>query len=256
MPTGRALLRPGSDFVRCVVDFVFPPRCALCHRDMAAGFHGSDTFCPACRKELTAGAEQICRRCGAPIGPHLNPDLPCSGCRRERFAFDRVICLGQYAGRLRFACLQAKQPAQEQMTAGLARVAHHRRETEFADLTVDVVVPVPYFWLQRMFRWHNPAETLAQAWGRILLVPCRCHILAKVRWTKPQTALSARGRRENLRGAFRVKRRKSIDGATVLLVDDIMTTGSTAHEAARTLKQAGAASVVLAVVARSLQTTK
>ena len=52
---------------------------------------------------MTAGPEQMCRRCGAPIGPYLNPDLPCSNCRRNRFAFDRVICLGKYDGRLRSA---------------------------------------------------------------------------------------------------------------------------------------------------------
>ena len=83
-------------------------------------------------------------------------------------------------------------------------------------------------------------------------VPVSSHILRKVRWTRPQARLKPSERRSNLRRAFATAGKDSFAGATVLLADDVMTTGTTAHEAARQLRLAGAARVVVAVVARGL----
>jgi predicted amidophosphoribosyltransferase len=98
---------------------------------------------------------------------------------------------------------------------------------------------------------HLPPVTQAARFSRVLKAPWSPHILAKVRRTRPQTELNASERRNNLRGAFRLIGRPQLEGTRVLLVDDVLTTGTTAHRAAAVLKKAGA-TVFVAVIARGL----
>lgn len=199
-----------------------------------------------------ASHDTACRRCGANIGPGLDPLVPCMFCRDEKFAFDEALRLGVYDGVLRTACLGAKQAGGEALAAALAELTWQANEADFRALGCDVVVPVPQYWAQRFLRRHHAAETMAEVWGRRLQVPVSSHILRKVRWTRPQARLKPSERRSNLRRAFATAGKGSFAGATVLLADDVMTTGTTAHEAARQLRQAGAARVIVAVVARGL----
>ena len=209
-------------------------------------------LCDGCRQALLTQAGEACMRCGAPVGPHVDPEAGCNFCAREKFAFDRVIRLGVYSGDLRAACLQSKGAGQEPVAAALAGLLGEQSQAELQATKCDFIVPVPHFWLQRLYRLHNPAETMADAWARILKTPKTSHILSKAKWTKPQRSLPATRRRENVRRAFKVGNSREIKGATVLLVDDIMTTGATAHEAARVLKRAGAGRVIAVVVAKAV----
>jgi predicted amidophosphoribosyltransferase len=120
------------------------------------------------------------------------------------------------------------------------------------EIRADVIIPVPQHWIRRIYRPHHAAETLAAAWATRLQVPLATHILRKRRWTGPQARLSPSERRVNLRNAFGLASSAGLAGAVVLLADDVMTTGTTAHETAKVLTQAGAARVVVAVVARGM----
>jgi len=116
----------------------------------------------------------------------------------------------------------------------------------------DLVMPVAMHWRRRLVRGWDHARTLARAAARKLGLPVG-NELHRVRNTPPQVHLPRSRRIENVRGAFSVTPRgaKALDGAHILLVDDVTTTGATANEAARTLLRAGAARVVLAVIAKS-----
>jgi ComF family protein len=117
----------------------------------------------------------------------------------------------------------------------------------------DVVVPVPLHWLRRLERGYNQAAMLARPLAKQLRVPFSTRRLRRIRYTSHQTGQSATSRQENLRGAFASWPAHRIRGLRILLVDDVMTTGSTCSEAARALKKAGAARVVAAVLARAEQ---
>jgi ComF family protein len=112
-------------------------------------------------------------------------------------------------------------------------------------------VSVPLHFMRRLQRGFNQAESLAGCLARQLNLPHRSRILRRVRRTRPQSELRRDDRRENVRGAFWARATADLRGSTVLLVDDILTTGATCSEAARALKAAGAARVVVAVIARS-----
>lgn len=240
---------------RGAADFVYPPACRLCTAELPGvppDGTPSAPFCDVCRRELLMTRGPVCIHCGASIGPYLDPNLKCSLCRDERFAFERVIRLGVYEGALRTACLRGKDRGAEPLSAGLADLFWECESEALRSTPIDVVVPVPHHWTKRFLRPHNAAETLASVWAARLQLPLATHILEKRRWTRPQARLTPHERRVNLRGAFHAVPSAGLSGASILLADDVMTTGSTAHETARVLTQAGAARVVVAVIARGL----
>jgi ComF family protein len=112
------------------------------------------------------------------------------------------------------------------------------------------IVPVPMHARRLRTRGYNQARLIAEGLSRRVGVPCRARWLKRVRATPTQTRLTARGRAENVRGCFAVGRWAPLKGARVVLVDDVMTTGATLGECAKTLKRAGAAWVAALTVAR------
>lgn len=233
--------------------FLYPPACPLCCRGVSEDL-GAITggFCLPCWEALVHSRGAACLRCGATIGPNLDPAAGCSYCIQEHFAFDRVFCIGIYEDALRAACLRAKQNGAEPLAACLATSLWRKHEESLRQTPIDIVVGIPQHWLLRWVRPHHTADTLAAVLARRLQLPLGGHILKKVRWTRFQVHLGLTERRVNLKRAFAVTRPREIAGATVLLVDDILTTGTTANEAAKVLKKAGAARVVVAVLARGL----
>src|SRR5262249_39174033 len=153
-----------------------------------------------------------CVRCGAAIGPYLDPNAPCSLCRDERFAFERVIRLGVYDGILRSACLRSKERGAEPLAAGMADLVWEGESDALQAAKVEVVIPVPQHWVRRLHRPHHAAETLGSAWAGRLQVPLVTHILRKCRWTRPQARLTPTERRVNLRNAFQATPSTGLSG--------------------------------------------
>jgi len=252
--SASVLLDVTQQLARAALDFVYPPRCLLCDLDMLSAVDatvGHLAFCTDCHSKLRPTAGNECRRCGAPLGPYTISDDGCPLCVREHFAFDEVIRLGVYRDELRTACLMAKNPTGALLGRALTDLFVEVKGTALASHSFDAIVPVPEHWLKRLVRPQYAAETIACELSRRLKVRLATGILAKRRWTPKQARSSAAKRRQQQRGAFRTSKRISLRGQTVLLVDDILTTGATADEAARMLKRAGARRVVVAVLAVS-----
>ena len=237
------------------VDFVYPPACPFCGRE-AQQPRRSATFdlelCLPCRDQIAPQLQHACHRCGAPVGPHLDTTGGCVHCHRDRFQFDRVFCLGVYDDALKTACLRAKHSDGQPLATAIAGLLWERQQDALESAHVDLVVAVPRHWTRRLWTEPNAAETLAEALARRLQVEYGRHILAKVRRTPPQSKLRPYRRRSNLRHAFRVRQPDVPKGATVLLVDDILTTGTTANEISRVLRKSGAECVIVAVPARGI----
>ena len=158
------------------------------------------------------------------------------------------MVLSSYAGSLRDAVLRAKRPAGEGTAAALAAllVGKHRPTLEAS--AIDLVVPVPMHWLRRSLRGTSAADELARSVAAAIGRPWS-RSLARHRATRMQNELPIEHRSGNVQGAFRSRRR--LDGAAILLVDDVFTTGSTLSACCRALSAAGAATVDVAVVARA-----
>jgi predicted amidophosphoribosyltransferase len=243
-PLGRKAARNSPAMSR-LWDLVYPPHCPLCGSD------GGQGLCPICRNEIGDGADPRCGRCGQPAGLQLTSSdrSRCSHCRGRRWAFHGVERLGLYEGALRGACIGGKSDGAEPLAAALGEWFWECRGAALERLQVDLVVPVSQHWTKRIAVAHNQAETLAGVLGRCLRVPVGRHILRKARRTPDQSGLSAARRRANLGDSFHVWQRRRLEGGHVLLVDDVLTTGTTAHQAARALRQGGAEQVSVAVLA-------
>jgi ComF family protein len=159
------------------------------------------------------------------------------------------VRLGPYRGLLRDLILRMKHSGNEGLAEAVGEAWSERLAAKVRDFGADTVIPVPLHWWRRWRRGFIQSEILAESWARRLRLPFRPRWLRRVRWTPMQSALTPTARRENVRSAFRVSESVGLRGRRVLLVDDVLTTGSTVHAAARALKDAGAQSVWVAVLA-------
>jgi len=232
------------------VDFLYPPCCPLCHGEQEGYTQLAVRLCESCERDVTVRGP-TCVRCAADIGPNLPRD-GCSMCRRERYQFSSVFRLGIYQNRLQTACLRMKYPGAESLSRVMAELFWEFEGPSLQAAGIDLVVPVPRHWWRKWRGGRDAQQVLAEVWGGRLNVPVESSILRKVRWTVRQASLKPHQKRTNLRGAFSIPRGIDLSGATILLADDIMTSGATANEVTKALKQAGARRVVVAVIGRGL----
>ncbi len=231
---------------------MFPWSCVLCGVDGAPG-----AFCPGCLDALwdravKAGAS-VCPRCALPAGPHANFRRGCGVCRGRPLGFDAAVALGPYEGTLRELCLRLKHRRNAWLAPPLCDLWAGTRLDAIDRMALPTdawVVPVPLHWRRHYGRGYNQAEALARELARRLDRSFHAPLRRVIHAPKLAT-LSAPARARVLREAFRARESSAIRGRTVLLVDDVLTTGATCGAAARALKRAGAKKVVVAVMART-----
>ena len=231
-------------------DLLFPPVCVYCDADLADR-REEWRLCAGCLAKFGPATWQGCNRCGGEVPDGDPASDRCESCRNASLQFDSVIPLGAYHSGLREAVLRMKRPLHDALSVAMGRLLADRRRERLTGVRADVIVPIPMFWRRRWGRGKNSPELLASCLAKSLEVPLRTTILVRRRNTLPQAGLAPRRRFENVRGAFLVRRPDAVKDARVLLVDDVLTTGATCSEAAKMLKQAGAAMVAVAVVARA-----
>jgi predicted amidophosphoribosyltransferase len=214
-------------------------------------------FCDACFESLDLLHGPMCGRCGGPL-PILLP-LPsgegskgCYRCRGRKMWFDETIAAGLYEGRLRDLLLRMKTDRGDPLSLAMGQLVWQVRRERLEALKVDVVAPIPLHWRRRFAHRTNSAAVLAEVLASRLGAPMADGLLRRRRPTRPQFELTPPKRWENVRQAFCVGASHHLMKAHVLLVDDILTTGATCSEAARTLRKAGAERVTVAVVARAI----
>lgn len=231
-----------------ILDLVLPDVCAACHGADAGEFG----LCQACNlRLLELVALPYCIRCGASLPAGMSPrEDGCPACPNPLPRFDRTVRLGPYADPLRVIIRELKYHRQDRMRRHLGALLGQAVAARCLGPSFDLVLPVPMHWRRRLIRGYDHARVLARAVAGELQIPVGDE-LARIRATPPQAHLPRSRRLENVRGAFAVSYLATIQAARVLLVDDVTTTGATANEAARTLLQAGASSVTLAVVCKS-----
>ena len=244
------------ELCRSAYRFVFPPACPLCHGEVAAtscevdGRLVTPVLCDRCSAEAIPPPGNRCQKCGVSIGQFIRSEKGCSTCRNLSYRFDCVIRLGLYDGLLREACIRGKSSHTQPISAALANLLWLNERVTLEAVKPDLVVPVPRYWTRRLTQSHHQAETISRVLSQRLQVPHARTLLHKTRLTPDQSELTAAQRRLNLRGAFSVWfGQRQVIGKTILLVDDILTTGTTVNECTKTLLNAGAKRVVVAAIA-------
>lgn len=240
-----------------VEDLIFARVCAGCAAPLGrdpgeSGANWRKSCCESCAAELDIPPRPGCRRCGADVGPNLESLGDCGFCRGERYRFARTWRIGVYDGPLRRAVLRAKRRTDRVWSRTVAGLLWERHGPAMLAENPGVVVAVPHLWWQSPWVSDRPADILAEVLANRMRIPQDRGLLRKTRWIPRQTTLTPGGRRSNVRGAFVADRRVHLNGATVMLTDDVLTTGATANECARALERIGAGRVIVAVFARGL----
>ncbi len=246
------------------LDLVYPRTCRACQIGLTSAAEHSglaDWLCKSCLMELTSIEPPYCSVCGEAFAGAMDRAFKCSNCDGRRMAFNFAISGFKAAGPLRELIHHFKYSGDLTLRGVLANALMPTLEEPrlaVEDLSTWVLVPVPLHWLREMRRGFNQSWELCREISIRTGIPA-AQIMRRKRRTSTQAKLNRHERLENLRGVFALRRsfplpgwrRPNIRGKKVLLVDDVLTTGATAHECAKVLKrEAGAEKVVVITAAR------
>ena len=229
-----SLVTFGRTVLGGVTQLVYPNTCWICGIVMPAT---QVQVCSSCLPQLTVDPFATCPRCSSTVGPHSAFPDGCPACRGEAFAFDGAFRMAPYEGLAREVILRTKQWTGEDLAEVIATIWAKSLAPRLRPLTPEVTIPIPLHWTRRWRRGFNSCDILAMGLARELAIPCVTAAIRRVRATASQTDQpSATARRDNVKHAFEAHRGEQLQGKTVLLIDDVLTTGATASEAARALR--------------------
>ena len=229
------------------LDLIYPRICVACGRSVG---EAQQHVCWDCLAKIQIVAEPFCAQCGDPAEGTVETRYVCSWCRRTGPHFELARSAARHRGPLRHALHAYKYLQATYLTADFVAMLTACVWTHYRKVDFDGVAHVPLYPARERERTYNQAGLLAAGLAGALRVPLAPRGLRRVRATATQTHLSASERRVNVKGAFEMADRSWIEGRRLLLVDDVMTTGATVNECAGVLREAGAASVHVATVAR------
>ncbi|MBN1670291.1 MAG: ComF family protein [Kiritimatiellae bacterium] len=230
-----------------LLDLVFPRACAACG---APPDEGGRHVCWDCLASVPLVTAPYCRVCGDPVSGAISHDYVCAACTDRPPSFDMARSAARYAGCMQKLLQAFKYEGATWLRTDLGTLLCACIEAHYPIERIDAVVHVPLHPAKERERCYNQAHLLARVAARRLGKPLLPRCLRRTRATPSQTKLAASARRRNVRQAFRAGQHGWVDGRNLLLIDDVMTTGATVNECAKTLKAAGAARVYVATVAR------
>ncbi len=216
----------------------FPSRCLACEVFCEAP---GAAFCETCEIGLWQTRRPWCERCGRPLEGRPEDYRVCLGCAEDPPPFDRLMAAYFYGGPLADAVISFKHRGHAEYGGRLGKMMVAALASELP--AVDLVVPVPLYPKRARQRGYNQAAILAEVAARAVRAQSR-EVLRRVIDTGSQRGRSRQERFEELSGAFEIGRKSDVAGRTILLVDDVVTTGATMRQCATTLRSRDARRII------------
>ena len=237
-----------KSWLRAGLSFLYPEVCEICATNRVTPDDGF--VCSECRKKVRFIQPPYCERCGLPFPGEITTAFECSNCQDVKLHFTAARSAALAADLVLDVIHRYKYKRAlwfEPFLAGLliAQAGPALRREGW-----DMIVPVPLHGLKEQEREFNQAERLARRLGAATGIPVNARLLRRVTPTRTQTLLSRSERAANVRHAFALREGHSARGRSIVLVDDVLTTGATTNACARVLRAAGASQVCVWTVAR------
>ncbi|HYM37985.1 MAG TPA: ComF family protein [Nitrospiraceae bacterium] len=245
------LLSAWTSLLRRALHAVLPVECAECGTALADD--PVPFFCRTCWTAIKPLAGPACPSCGLPFASEValtySPDHRCLSCRLHPPTFTKAWACHTYEPPLQNAIHLFKYRGKVALASALGTLMRHAWRQP---MDADILMPVPLHPSRLHEREYNQSLLLADELNRDLRLPLVYDNLVRLRATPPQTELNRSERLANLRRCFSVRQPADVDGKRVLLIDDVMTTGTTANECAKVLRKAGANAVYVLTLARTV----
>lgn len=234
--------------IRQILGILYPRRCVLCQSLCAPEEVHDIDLCNACQSDLPV-IENACFQCGIPLH-NTQHQQRCGQCLQKTPAYDHVISVYHYQNPLVWLIQQMKFKKK----SGIANLLGHVMSIQLKQLNPPIpeaIIPVPLHYKRQLERHFNQSEEIARVVAKKLICSLDTQYLERHLPSKQQSGLDAKQRKKNVKGVFRIKNIKQNNYNHVALVDDVMSTGSTVNEIARTLKKDGIKTVDVWVLARA-----
>ena len=232
-----------------ILDLFLPPRCKKCGKIIC----DDDALCDDCFNELNFISAPYCQRCGIPfedVGGKPPHNWLCAECARDKHPWFRLCRSALHYDEFGKALIIALKFYDRTDDARILAKWMKPAGKDIWAQGVDVIVPVPLHYTRLIKRKYNQAALLAKELSAMTSIPVEYSALIRHRRTRPQVEFSGSIRRRNVRGAFKVKHPEKFRGKRVLLIDDVMTTGSTLKECAKAINSAHPLSIDVLTAAR------
>lgn len=232
------------------LNLILPPRCISC--SSVVGEVGA--LCSSCWSEIDFITSPLCVTCGFPLEPDAGKDSICGHCIAEEPKYDigrSVFCYDEHSKSLITGFKYSdKLHAVRRFSAWMVRAAGDEITRQ-----AELIVPVPLHWRRLFARRYNQSALLAKAISSQTGIKCEMQALMRKKNTPPQASLTRKERFKNIKGAFALNPglKGLIKDKTILLIDDVTTTGATLNECAKILKKGGADKVFVLTLARIVE---
>ena len=235
------------ELLQSAVSLLYPPGCTICGKSIRAG----EYLCDQCETKAARIVAPFCEKCSEPFEGSIVNTFVCANCAHRTIYFNAAVAAYRGRGIVRQIIHEFKYGRQIYLRHLVARWLNSALDDErLRQGHFDVIMPVPLHPARQRERGFNQASLLAELLSAQTSIPVK-PLLERTRYTTTQTALDRSERMENLHNAFRLRKNANVRGLRVLLIDDVLTTGSTLSECARILKRAGVFSVHAATAARA-----
>ncbi len=227
-------------FLNALADIVYPKTCLVCKGDLKEVSCVDNLVCMQCWGKIKRNRPPFCRRCGRHLEKPVTKNI-CPACVRKQLHFDRAFSPCVYEGVIKELIHTFKYKGKDYLGPTLTRLMTEFIEEYNLPMDIlDLVMPIPLHKTRLREREFNQAQILGNHIARKFNKPVSYDTLRRLRLTKTQTELEIDQRLLNVKGCFAATKKEDIKGKNILLVDDVLTTGSTCSEAAYALKDAGA----------------
>ena len=233
----NACRKGGQIFLR----LLYPVRCPFCD-EIVPGLE--NLICDTCKKELTP-IKSYCMKCGK----HVQQETEyCDQCREVSHSYSRGRCLLPYEGKVKKSIYRFKYGNRQEYAKAYAQLMAAEMGDFIQNCKADALLPVPLHARRQQKRGYNQATLLAKALGSLYGIPVRSHLIRRTKNTIPQKKLTFSQRQNNLKRAFKFTR-NDVKLNTIIIIDDIYTTGSTIDAIARLCQEKGIEQIYFLTIA-------
>ena len=234
-----------------LLDIIYPPRCQICTAFLDGHTADRGDICDECFSGFKALAHPFCTLCSEPFKSKVEEDHLCEKCLRKRPSYDELRAPYLYEEKIMNSIQLIKYSGKSYIVKSLGPLLGAFAKNWINDTKDTIIMPVPLHRKKLRQRGFNQSVLFVKAISPVLEIEADFFTLIRTRYTESQTGLSLEQRRKNVKGAFDIRGNSDIRGKSVILVDDVATTGNTMNECARVLKKAGAEKVLGLTLART-----